>query len=332
MIQKRRPHLRVVLTPHCNFRCRHCRPGGEGYYENINDVLSKKELIDIISLCGDVGFRDIKLTGGEPLIRKDLEDVISEIKGLNKFNSLGLVTNGSLLYGRSKDLKEAGLNFITISLDATDRNVFLKITNTDCFLNVMEGIKEAINSGLKTRINCVLGKSNRDQLEGLIKIAKEVGAELKIIDVMDVNPEGNNWSDYSWKDEYLNLDYVVDRLKDRIVSKTISYPPGGLGTPMPTLILKNGVKILLRDATVGTNYDAATCGVCKYYPCQDALISLRITHNGLLKRCLIRNDNLVDVITPLRKGDKEEATNRIKYCFDILMRADYKANEWKFKK
>ena len=175
MIKERRPHLRVALTPHCNFRCRYCRPGGEGYYENINDVLSKEELIDIISLCGDVGFRDIKLTGGEPLIRKDLEDIISEIKSLNKFNFLGLVTNGSLLNSRSKGLKEAGLDFITISLDAANRNVFLKLTNTDCFINVMKGIKEAANSGLKTRINCVLGKSNRDQLEGLIKIANEIG-------------------------------------------------------------------------------------------------------------------------------------------------------------
>jgi len=329
MIKERRPHLRVALTPHCNFRCGYCRPGGEGYYENINDILSKEELIDIISLCRDVGFRDIKLTGGEPLIRKDLEDIISEIKNLNKFNSLALATNGSLLYGRSKSLKEAGLDSITISLDAANKNVFLKITNADCFTNVMRGIKEAANSGLKTRINCVLGKSDRNQLEGLIKIAKETGAELKIIDMMDLNPKGGNWSDYSWKDKYLNLDYVVDKLKDRIANETITYPPGGLGTPMPTLILKNGVKILLRDATVGTNYDATTCRVCKYYPCQDALISLRITHNGLLKKCLIRNDNLVDVITPLRRGNRREAVSRIKYCFDILMRAEYKAHAWK---
>ncbi len=326
---KRRPHLRVVVTPFCNFRCTYCRPGGEGYYENLNATLQRDELISIISLCGDVGFKDLKITGGEPMLRKDIVEIIREIKGLNKFGDIEMVTNGSRLAGRAGSLKEAGLDKLTVSLDAADRESFRRINRSDNFVNVIAGIEDAVNSGLSTRINTVFGNSNKDQLEGLIGIAKSTGADIKFIDLMDVNPDGPLWGGKEWNGEYLNLDYVRVKLKDRIKSETISYPPGGLGTPMPTLILDSGVRVMLRDATVGTNYDSDTCNVCPFYPCQDALISARLTHDGYLKKCLIRNDNLVDVITPLRRGDIEEARSRVKSTFDIFIRAKYVPNAWK---
>ncbi|MEK7550331.1 MAG: radical SAM protein [Patescibacteria group bacterium] len=325
----RRPHLRVVVTPFCNFKCTYCRPGGEGYFENTDRTLPRKELIDIISLCGDTGFKDVKITGGEPLIRKDIVEIVRDIKNLNKFEDLEMVTNGSLLVGKAKILKEAGLDALTVSLDSANRNNFLKISRSDNFIQVVRGIEEAVNAGLKTRINTVMSYSNRDQLFGLIRIAEKMGADLKIIDLMDINSDIKSWGGKDWNKEYLNLDYVRKELKDRIVNITTSYPPGGLGSPMPTLILDSGVKVLLRDATVGTNYDSFTCAECQHYPCQDALISLRLTHDGFLKKCLIRNDNLVDVITPLRNGDIEEAKNRIRSTFNIFMRSEYIPNAWK---
>lgn len=326
---ERRPHLRIAVTPECNFKCAYCRPGGEGYSGNPTGILPVSDLMNIISLCGDVGFRDAKITGGEPLMRKDLEEIIRGVKQLGKFDTLDLVTNGSLLVGRSASLKDAGLDNLTVSLDAADKARFFAITRSNSFPRVVRGIREAVDCGIKTRINSVLCSSNKDQLQGLVRIAEETGADLKIIDVMDLDNEGDSWGGDVWKQEYLSLDYVQDELRDRTISTAVSYPPGGLGTPMKNLILDNGVRVMLRDATVGTNYDSLTCGECKYYPCQDALISLRITHDGLLKKCLIRNDNLVDVATPLRQGDIEGARSRIQAVFDIFMRAEYKANAWK---
>lgn len=325
----RRPHLRVAVTPFCNFKCTYCRPGGEGYFENIKGALPKNELIDIISLCGDVGFKDLKITGGEPLLRKDIVEIVQEIKKLNKFEDIEMVTNGSLLVGKTRLLKEAGLDNLTVSLDAADSDNFSKISRSDSFFEVIKGIEEAVNSGLKTRINTVMGHSNRNQLGGLIKIAEDTGADIKIIDLMDINPDGKSWGGKEWDKEYLNLDYIRKELRDRIISVTASYPPGGLGTPMPTLILDSGVRVMLRDATVGTNYDPLTCMDCRHYPCQDALISVRLTHDGFLKKCLIRNDNLIDVITPLRNGNIEETKNRIRSTFNIFMRSEYIPNAWK---
>jgi cyclic pyranopterin phosphate synthase len=328
-LQKRQPHLRVVLTPYCNYKCVYCRPGGEGYGENLSESLSGDEFVDLVSLCGDIGFKHIKFTGGEPLLRKDTPSIIKRIRELGKFKHLDIVTNGSFLYQKANELKDAGLDAITVSLDAADKDAFAKISKVDDYEKVILGLKEAGRIGLKTRINSVLMQSNKNQLEGLVRVAEETGAELKIIDAMNVLMEDDKWSAYSWNDEFLHLGYVVDALKLRTKDVTYSYPPGGLGTPMITLHLDSGAKVLLRDATVGTNYDKKTCGVCKYYPCHDALISLRLTHDGHLKKCLIRNDNLLDVITPLRNGNREEAKERIKFCYDILMRAEYQPNAWK---
>lgn len=325
---ERRPHLRVVVTPFCNFKCIYCRPGGEGYFENTNDTLSRKDLTDLVSFCGEAGFRDVKITGGEPLLREDIVEIISDIKKSNRFQNIEMVTNGSFLKSKAKALKEAGLDSLTVSLDAADKDIFFKICKSRSFDKVLNGIKEAVNLGIKTRINTVMSQSNKDQLEGLVKIAENTGADLKIIDIMNVNSCEES-SEENWGKEYLNLDYVYQKLKDDIKNETISYPPGGLGTPMPTFILNSGTKIMLRDATVGTNYDPATCNNCQNYPCQDALISARLTHDGFLKKCLIRNDNLVDIITPLKNGDIKELKKRIKSIFDVFMRAEYKPNAWK---
>lgn len=324
----RRPHLRVAVIPFCNFKCTYCRPGGEGYFENTARTLPREELIQIISLCGDAGFKDLKITGGEPLIRRDILEIVGDIKHLKKFDDIEMVTNGALLPGKARLLKEAGLNNLTVSLDVADRNQFLQITRSDSFDQVIEGIKEAVESGLKTRINAVMGFSNKNQLYGLVRIAEITGADLKIIDLMDLNP-GESWNGVDWNKEYLNLGFIKQELGNRIVKVTTSYPPGGLGSPMPTFILDSGTRVMLRDATVGTNYDLETCGDCDNYPCQDALISLRLTHDGFLKKCLIRNDNLVEVITPLRQGNLDEVKSRIKSTLDIFMRAEYKPNAWK---
>lgn len=331
VFQERRPHLRLAVTPDCNFKCNYCRPGGEGYGENLKNILPVNDLISIVSLCGDVGFKDIKITGGEPLLRKDINEIISEIKKLNKFETLDMVTNGSLLVGKASGLKKAGLGNLTVSLNAADEDKFYEISKSNSFPKVVQGIQEAVNSGIKTKINSVMSYSNRDQLQGLVKITEKTGADLKIIDLMDLNNDGKSWGGDIWSKEYLGLDYVRKELKDKTVRTTISYPPGGLGTPMQNIILDSGTKVILRDANVGTNYDLKTCGECKYHPCQDALVSLRITHDGHLKKCLVRNDNLVDVITPFRQGNINEARNRIKSVFDIFIRAEYKPNAWKFK-
>jgi cyclic pyranopterin phosphate synthase len=316
----------MVVTSKCNYRCQKCRPGGEGWAGEHckEEELSADEIVQILKLANEVGFKHVKFTGGEPLLRRDICDIVSKTYKLNMFEDIQLVTNAYFLEEKAQALKEAGLSSITVSLDSVDAKKYAELTGVDGFPRVIAGLYECKKIGLPVTINSVIMKSNVNQLDGLIDIANQVGARLKLIDFMDVND-----ADF-WESQYAPFKPIRDDLEKRAVETKTLQPPGGLGTPMPQYTLENGTKVLMRDATVGTNYHES-CKNCVSYPCQDALISLRITHDGKLKRCLIRNDNLVDILEPLRAGNLTVVRERLYDSFKILSDAEYIPNAWKLK-
>lgn len=319
MKQKRKPHLRVAITPECNFNCVYCRAGGEGLPSN-GVLMSSGEIIEVVSVASEVGFKHLKITGGEPTLRKDLFEIISECSKLESLNEIQLVTNGSALTREYvQGLVDSGLDNITISLDAASRERFRDITKRDKFEKVISGIYAAREAGLPVTINSVVMQRNKMEVEGLIEIARKTGSRLKLLDYMKVNGNG-------WEIEYLPFEQLRKDLEKRSEGVSWMYPPGGLGTPMP-LFKINGTEVMAKDANIGTNYHD-TCNSCINYPCQDALISLRITHDGKLKRCLIRDDNLVDVLTPLRSGNKEEFKKLISESYRIFEETKYQPNAW----
>lgn len=325
---KRIPHLRVVLTPFCNMKCTYCRPGGEGYYRKGTQTIDTPTLIDLIAFCGEAGFRDIKFTGGEPMLRDDLEYIINRTAETGKFENIEMVTNAYYLQGRIKALKNAGLTSLSISLDTYSRERFKQITKLDGFDKVVESIREAVREKVPTRINAVITKYNISDVPQLVGLSESLGVVLKLIDTMDILMEGDKWKDYNG-DAYVPLSEVDKMLADRIKNWYYTLPIGGLGTPMRTLELHSGGTVMLRDATVGTNYNPAVCGCCSLYPCQDALISARLTHDGQLKICLVRNDNLIDLMESYRAGDLVATKRLIKSTFEILAYARYESNKWK---
>ena len=316
---QRKPHLRVAVTPECNFNCVYCRAGGEGLPAN-GILMNSGEIIEVVRIASEVGFKHLKITGGEPTLRKDLFNIISGCSELESLDEVQLVTNGSALtreYARA--LADSGLDNITISLDAASRERFREITERDRFEKVISGIYAAREAGLPVTINSVVMQRNKDEVEGLIGIARKTGSRLKLLDYMKVNGNG-------WETAYLPFEQLRKDLEKRAGGVSWMYPPGGLGTPMP-LFKINGTEVMVRDASIGTNYHE-TCNACMNYPCQDALISLRVTHDGKLKRCLIRDDNLVDVLTPLRSGDREEVRKLISESYRIFEEIKYQPNAW----
>jgi len=319
MKQKRKPHLRVAVTPECNFNCVYCRAGGEGLPAN-SVLMTPSEIVSIVGVASEVGFKHLKITGGEPTLRRDLFEVIKGCSDLDKIEEVQLVTNGSTLTKEYVEkLKNAGLDSITISLDAASKEKFRDITERDKFERVISGIYAAREISLPITINSVIMQRNKGEIEGLIEIARKTGSRLKLLDYMKVNGNG-------WEDEYLPFEQLRRDLEKRAEGVSWMYPPGGLGTPMP-LFRVNGTEVIVKDASIGTNYHE-TCKACANYPCQDALISLRVTHDGKLKRCLIRDDNLVDVLTPLREGDREEVKRLILESYRIFEESKYKPNAW----
>lgn len=320
------PQLRICVTPSCNLHCLYCMPGGEGYFDNPSILMTREEIHQILVSAVNNGFTHVKFTGGEPLYRTDIFDIISDAKKVKGLEEVQMVTNGTLLPKFAQKIKDAGLDVLTISIDAVDQEIYRKIRGGD-LMSVIKGLEECQEINLPVRINTVLMKSNRSQVEPLINLASRTGASLKFLDLYDLQHEGQKSFDF-WKSEFLHFSELRGQIENLGgVFTGYEEAPGGIGAPLLEFRMPNGLQVVLKDATAGTFY-ATYCFDCKFYPCQDALISLRVTHDGNLKMCLIRNDNLLDLLTPLRNGDLEAVSALIKDRLDILTSAVYYPHKW----
>lgn len=318
------PQLRIVVTPKCNLKCIYCRPGGEGYHDNPQVVLTKEEILEIIRIASLVGFTHVKFTGGEPLLRKDIFEIINETREIDRIKEIQLVTNGTLLKSKARKLKDSGVDCLTVSLDAVTPSIFMKIRGYDT-KPIIEALYECKKINLPVRINMVIMRSNFSEIEKMIELCTKVGASLKLLDLIYL--EG--YSDFSfWKAQYVHFDEVRDLISS-LGAKFTGYEeaPGGIGAPLEVYELHNGTKILLKDSTRGTYYHKI-CEECKFYPCQDAVISVRVTHDGKLKRCLIRNDNLVSILPYIKEGKKEDALEKMEEVFRIMVESKYYPKKW----
>ena len=190
--------LRVSVTDRCNFRCPYCMPRdvfGEAHrFLPKNDIFSFEEITRVVSaLCG-IGVRKVRLTGGEPLLRRDLSELVRRLAALATLDDLAMTTNGLLLAMSAQALKDAGLHRVTVSLDALDDPLFRRLSGTDRPVDhVLSGIRAARRAGLPVKINCVIQRGlNEDQVLPLAEWCREEGYTLRFIEYMDVGNH-NRW-------------------------------------------------------------------------------------------------------------------------------------------
>ena len=162
-------YLRVSVTERCNFRCQYCMPEKPFSWVPRENLLSYEDLFKFIKASIDEGIKKVRITGGEPLLREDLDFFIKMVFDYKKDIDLALTTNGYLLSKMAKKLKDAGLKRVNISLDTLNKETAQKIAQKDVLEKVLEGIEEASKVGLKIKINCVplKGVSEKDVLEVL---------------------------------------------------------------------------------------------------------------------------------------------------------------------
>jgi GTP 3',8-cyclase len=191
--------LRVSLTDRCNLRCRYCMPreifGADHAFLEREELLSFEELTRVLSAFVDLGVSKLRLTGGEPLLRKDLPELIAMLSPLEGLRDIALTTNGILLPRVADQLVAAGLQRVTVSLDALDDATFRAVADTPLSVSaVLEGIDAAIAAGLSpVKVNAVMQRGvNDDQVEGLAEWARETGVILRYIEFMDVGTT-NGW-------------------------------------------------------------------------------------------------------------------------------------------
>ena len=189
-------YMRISVLDRCNLRCRYCMPNGLSESEKIpaKDILSFEQIAEIVSEGAKLGITRIKLTGGEPLLRKNIAELIQKIKAVQGIEQLTLTTNGILLKQNLPLLKAAGLDGVNVSIDTRRPDLFKKITSYDCLAQVEEGIFSALDAGLRVKTNTVLLTGINDKYwYELLDFAKNYKIDVRFIEMMPIGI-GKNFS------------------------------------------------------------------------------------------------------------------------------------------
>ena len=176
-------YLRISVTDRCNLRCRYCMPEGISLVP-MAEILSYEELLRVAGVCAAEGICHLRVTGGEPLVRKGLPDFIGRLREIPGVETVGMTTNGVLLKDDLPALLEAGITGVNISLDTTDREEYRRITGSDALQNVLAGIDAALEAGLPVKINAVSYQRERDWILPLAAMAKEKPVDVRFIELM----------------------------------------------------------------------------------------------------------------------------------------------------
>jgi cyclic pyranopterin phosphate synthase len=286
---RRITYLRVSVTDRCDFRCVYCMAESTTFLPR-KDLLTLEEIDRLTSVFIAKGVRKVRLTGGEPLVRKNL---IWLIKSLSRNSGAGLdeltlTTNGSQLAAHAAALADCGIARINVSLDTLDANKFKAITRRGDLSQVMAGIEESDRAGIKIKINTVaLRGMNEDEIEDLLRWAHGRGFDLTLIETM---PMGEIDSDRT--EQYLPLSLVRARLEDRFTLEDSPYRSGGPA---------RYVRVRETGGRLGfiTPLTHNFCEACN---------RVRVTCTGTLYMCLGKED-AADLRAPLRASESDHLLN-----------------------
>ncbi|EOU2967331.1 GTP 3',8-cyclase MoaA [Campylobacter jejuni] len=292
-------YLRISVTQRCNFRCLYCMPKIPFDYQPKENLLSFEELFLFVKAAIDEEIEKIRITGGEPLLRKDLSIFIKMISDYKSDIDLAITTNGFLLKDFAKDLKNAGLKRLNISLDTLDHKKAKTLAQKDVLDSVLSGIDEALNLDLKVKLNTVALKNlNDDELISLLEFAKSKKAQIRFIEFME------NTHAYG-KLQGLKRDEIIQILSQKYQIQLIKKDE------------KAPVSIYKAD-----DYEFGIIDPHSHEFC-DSCNRIRLSAEGLLIPCLYF-DEALSIKEAVRKGD-------IKAAVEILqevLRNKPEKNKW----
>ncbi len=292
-------YLRISVTQRCNFRCLYCMPKIPFDYQPKENLLSFEELFLFVKAAIDEGIEKIRITGGEPLLRKDLSIFIKMINDYKSDIDLAITTNGFLLKDFAKDLKNAGLKRLNISLDTLDHKKAKTLAQKDILDSVLSGIGEVLNLDLKVKLNTVALKNlNDDELISLLEFAKSKKAQIRFIEFME------NTHAYG-KLQGLKRDEIIQILSQKYQIQLIKKDE------------KAPVSIYKAD-----DYEFGIIDPHSHEFC-DSCNRIRLSAEGLLIPCLYF-DEALSIKEAVRKGD-------IKAAVEILqevLRNKPEKNKW----
>lgn len=277
-------YIRVSVTDRCNLRCGYCMPpDGVSHFEH-SDILTLEEITRLCHIFARLGISRIKITGGEPLVRKGVVPWISQLKKIQGIEQVTMTSNGVALSENIQKLAEGGLDGLNISLDTLDNAQFLSITGTNLLDKVSEGIDKAAQAGLKLKINCVPMRGiNEDQIINIARLAYDKADAVRFIEMMPIGL-GQNY-------EGIPAAEIVKMLEAEFGLMKRSFEKMGNGPAQYMMISDFRGKI-------GFIHAVSQCF------CEDCN-RVRLTADGKLKLCLA-SDEGIDLREMLRRGDTDK--------------------------
>lgn len=282
-------YLRVSVTQRCNFRCKYCCPDEPFKDLGHENILSYEEMFEFVKICLDNGVKKVRLTGGEPLVRKGVENFISMINNHKPNLDLAMTTNGYFLQSKSKALAEAGLKRLNISLDTLNSKKMEFIARKNVYKMVLGGIEEARKFDFVLKLNTVALKGvNDNEILDLMEFAKSINAQIRYIEFME-NSHANSQLKGLSKDEILNVIATKYHFKEITKSPT---------SPSSLYELEDGYKFGIIDP-----HKHDFCATCN---------RLRLTAEGLLIPCLYYED-AKSIKEAMKSGNIKKACEILEY-------------------
>ena len=302
--------VRVSLTDRCNFDCVYCHNEGlgdtRGPMEPADDEMGTDEVVRFLEVVSEFGVEKVKFTGGEPMLREDLEEIIRRTPdGMET----SLTTNGTFLPGRAEDLRGVGLDRVNVSQDALDREAFAEITKAGAYDKVLEGVEAALAAGLDpVKLNMVVFEGTAEFIPEMVDhVGANSGLQLQLIEYMPEIAGHPEWAiDIERVHEWLSD--RADRVEHREMHDRRRY-------------WIDGGMVEIVDPVENETF----CANCH---------RVRVTHEGYLKGCLNRNDDLRPMGAmsreEIRKAFREVVANRVPYYGEYMIRdgdGGWKVNE-----
>ena len=280
--------LRISITNRCNVRCFYCHHDGiiPESYEMTSD-----EIYRVAKVAADIGIQKIRLSGGEPLIREDIVEIVDKIAAVG-FKDIALTTNGTLLGKYAEELKSVGLNRVNVSFDTLNPETYRFITKRDYIKKAKEGIMKASEVGLyPVKVNMVVMNGiNQHEIWDMFQFCKENNAILQLIELLKTD----NCPDNSFYDEYHfdmgKIEKKLTEMADNIKTRHF---------------MQDRKKYFVEGGEIEVVKPMDNTQFCKN------CTRIRITPEGKIKPCLLRNDNLVDLLKPMRLGYSDSKLKKL---------------------
>lgn len=277
-------YVRIAVTDRCNLRCSYCMPEHQHFLER-ESLLTYEEIAFLTAVLARQGVDKVRITGGEPFVRKDISHLLKELSKIDNIDKLTITTNGVLTSSYINELKAANINQVNLSLDTLNKDKFFNLTKRDELSAVMNTFYSLIGNNFHVKLNMVVMEGfNTCEIHDFIELTRKLPVSVRFIEEMPFNGQGNSCSGITW-----NADRIISHIRER-------YHIRKLPDPANAIALHYKITNFAGNIAVIPAYSRSLCGSCN---------RLRITATGDLKLCLY-SDAALNLRDLLRSGIGEE--------------------------